>query len=60
MPKKLLDILQDQSINLLMMAGVGKSEARTYVADALAFDQNWLRLLNQPKNGQITQQSIIQ
>ena len=36
--KKLLDILQDQSINLLMMAGIGKTEARVYVDNALAFD----------------------
>lgn len=36
--KKLLDILQDQSINLLMMAGIGKTEAREYVENALAFD----------------------
>lgn len=36
--KKLLDILQKQSINLLMMAGLGKTEAREYVEDALAFD----------------------
>ena len=43
--KKLLDILQDQSINLLMMAGVGKSEARTYVADALAFDQKLAKIV---------------
>ena len=33
--KKLLDILQDQSINLLMMAGIGKTEAREYVENAL-------------------------
>ncbi len=37
--KKLLDILQKQSINLLMMAGLGKTEAKTYVESALAFDQ---------------------
>lgn len=36
--KKLLDILQEQSINLLMMAGIGKTEARVYVENALAFD----------------------
>lgn len=36
--KKLLDVLQDQSINLLMMAGIGKTEARMYVDNALAFD----------------------
>ncbi|WP_308554680.1 M13 family metallopeptidase [uncultured Lactobacillus sp.] len=36
--KKLLDILQDQSINLLTMAGIGKTEARVYVDNALAFD----------------------
>lgn len=36
--KKLLDILQNQSINLLLMAGLGKTEAREYVENALAFD----------------------
>lgn len=37
--KKLLDILEKQSINLLEMAGIGKEEARVYVQNALAFDQ---------------------
>lgn len=36
--KQLLDILERQSINLLMMAGLGKTEARESVENALAFD----------------------
>lgn len=36
--KKLLDILQKQTIKLLTMAGVDESKAETYLANALKFD----------------------
>lgn len=43
--KQLLDTLQDQSINLLTMSGIGKSEARVYVESALAFDQKLAKVV---------------
>ncbi|QNQ80626.1 M13 family metallopeptidase [Lactobacillus sp. PV034] len=43
--KKLLGILEKQSINLLTMAGVDETAAAKYVKDALAFDQKLAKVV---------------
>lgn len=58
--EKLLDVLKKQSIKLLTMAGLDEKDAEDYADLAIKYDAKIARLLSQLKNGQITQQLIIQ